>query len=88
MRLTVGPRFGNIFGGTAVHLTGPCFDNTDVLKCVFEGKSDINAFVANDRTAICISPRFDEIGWKSLTLTILKNGVETYTGQGQFYAGE
>jgi hypothetical protein len=88
VKLTIGPRFGNILGGTAVHLNGPCFDSTDVVKCVFDGKSDVNGFVANNRTAICISPRFEEIGWKSLTVSLLKNDVKTYTGQGQFYAGK
>ena len=87
VELVIGPRFGNILGGTAVHLTGPCFDETDILKCSFEDQKDIIGFVVNNRTAICVSPTFQDIGWKSVTLLIIRNGEEVYSGQSKFYAG-
>ena len=60
VELVIGPHFGNILGGTAVRLTGPCFDETDLLVCTFEDEKE-NGFVVNNRTAICVSPRFDNI---------------------------
>ena len=59
-------------GGTAVHLTGPCFDKTDILKCSFGDEKDINGFILDNRTAICVSPRFEDIGWKHLTLLVIR----------------
>ena len=85
MELVIGPRFGNILGGTAVHFTGPCFDETDLVVCIFEDEKE-NGFVVNNHTAICVSPRFDDIGWKGLTLSILRDREEIYFGQSQFYA--
>ena len=87
VELVIGPRFGNILGGTAVLLTGPCFDTSDVLLCTFEDTKKDNGFVVNNYTAMCVSPTFQDIGWKSLTLSIIKNGEEKYMGQTQFYAG-
>ena len=74
-------------GGTAVYLTGPCFEKADIVKCTFDDQKDINGFVVNNLTAVCVSPRFDEIGWKTLTLTIVRNNVDAYSGQSRFYAG-
>ena len=74
-------------GGTAVHLTGPCFDKTDILKCSFGDEKDINSFIVDNRTAICVSPRFEDIGWKLLTLLVIRNDIEVYFGESQFYAG-
>ena len=87
MELVIGPRFGNILGGTAIHLTGPCFDEKDLLLCNFEDEKE-NGFVVNNRTAICVSPRFKDIGWKILSLTITRDGEEIYFGQSQFYASK
>ena len=83
--LVIGPRFGNVLGGTAVHLIGPCFNEMDLIVCSFEDEKE-DAFIVNNRTAICVSPRFTDIGWKSLTLTILRDGKDVYFGQSQFYA--
>ena len=85
MELVIGPRFGNILGGTAVHLTGPCFDQMDLLICSFDDEKE-SVLVLNNRTAICVSPRFEDIGWKSLTLSIIRDGQEIYSGQNRFYA--
>lgn len=74
-------------GGTAVHLTGPCFDKTDIIKCSIEDQKEIIGFVVNNHTAICVSPRFENIGWKSLILQVINSGRETYLGQSRFYAG-
>ena len=35
--LTLSQRFGNMLGGTAVHVSGPCFDEADNITCVFDG---------------------------------------------------
>ena len=85
MELVIGPHFGNILGGTAVHLTGPCFDEMDLLICSFDDEKE-SVLVLNNRTAICVSPRFEDIGWKSLTLTIVRDREEIYFGQSRFYA--
>jgi len=85
VKLVIGPRFGNILGGTAIHVTGPCFDEMDLVVCSFEDEKP-DVFVVNNRTAICVSPRFEDVGWKTLTLQIFRDRKEVYMGQSRFYA--
>ena len=79
VELVIGPRFGNTLGGTAVYLTGPCFNKSDLITCSFEDEKE-DVFVTNNHTAVCVSPRFEDIGWKSLTLTIIRDGERVYLG--------
>ena len=90
MPLEVGPRFGNLLGGTAVHLSGPCFDGFINIICIFDGQQVGNGVVLNNNTAICVSPRFQSVGYKSLDVQIVDNedGRITYSGSNFFYAGK
>ena len=88
--LTTGPRFGNLLGGTAIHISGPCFNESDIIRCTFDGQQEKTGMIINNLTAICISPSFKDVGWKSLTLTIIEGsgaGEVIYTGQSRYYAG-
>ena len=85
--LTIGPRFGNLLGGTAVHLTGPCFSRSNTIRCTFEDRQETTGTVLNNRTAICISPTFNSAGWKQLDLAVLQDDEEIYSGNSRFYAG-
>ena len=85
--LTIGPRFGNLLGGTAIHFMGPCFSRSNTIRCTFEGRQETTGTVLNIRTAICVSPTFNNPGWKQLDFVVLQDDVEIYSGNSRFYAG-
>ena len=84
----IGPRFGSQLGGTAVHITGPCFNETDQIACVFDNQPEQSGFYVNNLTVICVSPSFNTIGWKDLTLMVTRDGNLVYTAQSRFYTSE
>ena len=84
----IGPRFGNQLGGTAVHITGPCFNETDRISCIFDNQPEQAGYYVNNLTAICVSPNFNTIGWKDLTVTVTRNGNLAYRTQSRFYASK
>ena len=84
----IGPRFGSQLGGTAVHITGPCFDETDQITCIFDNQPGQTGFYVNNLTVICVSPSFDTIGWKDLTLMVTRDGNLAYATRSRFYASK
>ena len=59
--LTLSPRFGNMLGGTAVLVSGPCFDEADNITCVFDGIPTDGMFFS-ERQSLCASPILSRTG--------------------------
>lgn len=89
MALSIGPRSGSQFGGTAIYVSGPCFDEEDTILCFFNDnrESGIAGYYVSNTTAICVSPRFETPGWKSLILGIRRGQTMEYSARSRFYAG-
>ena len=89
MALTIGPRSGSQLGGAAVYVSGPCFNENDIINCFFDDdrESRLRGYYVSNSTAICISPRFDTPGWKTLYVEI-RSGQLLTTGRSRFYAGK
>lgn len=89
--LSIGPRSGSQYGGTAIYVAGPCFDENDVIRCFFEGaeESDSGAlgYYMSETMAICVSPMFETPGWKSLRIGIGTGETMELSGRTRFYAG-
>ena len=43
--LSLSPRGGHFLGGTVVQISGPCFDESDNITCVFNGQDIEGVFV-------------------------------------------
>lgn len=89
MALSIGPRSGSQFGGTAIYVSGPCFDENDVISCFFgdDMESGIPGYYMSNTTAVCVSPMFETLGWKTLRVGIGMGQMIEYTGRSRFYAG-
>ena len=89
MALSIGPRSGSQFGGTAIYISGPCFHENDTILCFFDGDYRTSGYYVSNTTAICVSPRFETPGWKSLFVQKIRNQAEenSTSGRSQFYAG-
>ena len=85
------PHIGNMLGGIAIALRGPCFLPDDTIECNFEkvkeGKIE-GIFLENIDQPVCVSPVFQEQGWKNLEVTIQRGGQVRYRQSATFYAGE
>ena len=85
------PRIGNMLGGTAIVLRGPCFLPDDTIECSFDKVKDGKVegiFLENSDQPVCGSPVFEEQGWKNLEVTIQRNGQVRYRQSATFYAGK
>ena len=87
--LSIGPRSGSQLGGTAIYISGPCFSEDDTILCFFDDDRNLGlpGHTVNNRTAVCVSPRFDTLGWKTLMVGIRNNQTTQYSGRSRFYAG-
>ena len=82
--LTLGPRFGSVLGGTAVIVSGPCFEETDNISCVFNGVEVEGVFVSMTQS-LCISPQLSVLGRVSFRLRVnASNGNTKYEGTSEF----
>ena len=85
----ISPRFGNMLGGTLVTLSGPCFDETDSIECVFAGTTTPGVYVSRDSVA-CITPAMNAIGNVEVSLIIkpTPNRPNGFQGSTSFYSSE
>ena len=69
--LTLFPRYGNVLGGTAVQVFGPCFDEfiDHTITCSFD-KIEVQAIFIDSNSVICISPGLTSLGRVNFILTI------------------
>ena len=52
--LTLAPRLGNMLGGTALLVSGPCLEATDQITCVF-GETAVTGIYIIARCSRCVS---------------------------------
>ena len=83
--MTLGPRFGSVLGGTAVLVSGPCFEETDNISCVFNGVEVEGVFVSMTQ-CLCISPQLSVLGRVSFQLKVVNttSGDTRYEGTSEF----
>ena len=69
--ISLFPRYGNVLGGTAVQVFGPCFDEyaDRNITCSFGGIEVAGVYVDKD-TVICVSPALRTLGRVDFTLDI------------------
>ena len=82
--LTLSPRFGNMLGGTAVLVSGPCFDEADNITRVFDGIPTDGMFFS-ERQSLCASPILSHTG--RVPFQFIVNGTEQFRGDSIFYSG-
>ena len=86
--LRISPRLGNVLGGTAISISGPCFGPMDTITCTFEGPLPVAGVYISQLMAICVSPFFEVEGWKPLTVEIMSPRDDIYSRDTRFYAGK
>lgn len=86
--LTLAPRLGNMLGGTALLVSGPCLEVTDQITCVF-GETAVTGVYISQMLSLCITPPFNTIGRIRFQLTVRADGSPTirYQGESIFYSG-
>lgn len=75
MPITLTPRYGHLFGGTPVIVTGPCFSDKDNIECLF-GTDRSEAQFINEQSILCVSPPLNKIGVIPFTLGVKQQGEE------------
>ena len=80
------PNFGNMLGGTAVIVRGPCFDPLASTECLF-GVKRIAATYVDQKQAICISPALNDSGAVQFMITSTNASNTTFNhGHVPFYS--
>ena len=68
-----------MLGGTAVEVTAPCLNQSDIIKCIFDGIS-VDGIYLDESSALCITPFLPRVGRLSFRLTVEKTiGGESQT---------
>ena len=78
--ITLVPRSGNMFGGTGVIVSGPCFSAQS--KCTFDDVEVTGVFVS-DTLLLCITPAMKHLG--EVTVRVLTAKSVYYSS---FFAGK
>ncbi|KAK0165466.1 hypothetical protein PV328_003974 [Microctonus aethiopoides] len=77
--LVFAPESGNMLGGTVVNITGPCFEKSDKVRCLFDTKEVIGT-VININRAICVQPFVMAEGYIRFAIAI-NNGRFDWKGK-------
>ena len=86
LALNLSPQLGSMLGGTLVTLRGPCFEQEDIVQCIFDGTSTPGVYV--DRESImCVSPAMSAIGNVQVTLRVTR-GNEIILRSASFYSSK
>lgn len=83
--LVFAPESGNMLGGTVVNITGPCFNETEKVRCLFDTVTVIGHVVDRNR-AICVQPFVQAEGYVRLEVAIGNSGK--YNWKGKYFIGE
>ncbi|XP_008548218.1 protein mesh isoform X3 [Microplitis demolitor] len=67
--LVFAPESGNMLGGTVVNITGPCFEKTDKVRCLFD-TVDVMGTVIDVNRAICVQPYVQAEGYIRFAVAI------------------
>ena len=63
------PNYGNVLGGQPVTVSGPCFKETDVISCLFDGVETRAVFIEKFEV-LCVSPALSQPGRTTFELAI------------------
>ena len=74
-----------MLGGAAVLVSGPCFDETDNITCVFDGILTEGMFF-NELQSLCASPILSRTG--ALPFRLIVNGTNEFRGDAVFYSSK
>ena len=89
--LAILPRLGSMLGGTPIILRGPCFRTDYSIECAFGDQVVEGVYMESSEQmmAICVSPAFDEPGWKDVTVTV-RNSTDSvlYVNSTRFYSSK
>ncbi|XP_015173386.1 PREDICTED: protein mesh isoform X1 [Polistes dominula] len=78
--LVFAPESGNMLGGTVVNITGPCFNETEKIRCLFDTVTVIGHVVDRNR-AICVQPFVQAEGYVRLEVAIGNSGKFNWKGK-------
>lgn len=84
MPLVFAPESGNMLGGTVVNITGPCFNESQKIKCRFETEVVLGMVVDKNR-AICVQPFLKYEGYIGFYIAIDSG---TYDWKGKYFVGK
>ena len=85
LALNLSPQLGSMLGGTLVTLRGPCFEESDVVKCIFDEISTPGVYVSRE-SVMCVSPAMNAIGKIDVTLQVTR-GSNILSRSAFFYSG-
>ncbi|XP_076298294.1 sushi domain containing 2 mesh isoform X2 [Lasioglossum baleicum] len=78
--LVFAPESGNMLGGTIVNITGPCFNESEKIRCIFESEMVIGTVIDRNR-AICIQPFVKAQGYVRFAISIGESKVYNWKGK-------
>lgn len=82
--MVFAPESGNMLGGTVVNITGPCFNESQKIKCRFENEVVMGTVIDRNR-AICIQPFLKYEGYIRFYIAIDSG---TYDWKGKYFVGK
>lgn len=85
LQLQFAPESGNMLGGTVVNITGPCFEPTDQVLCVFDVESPVYGTVVDRNRAVCVQPPLTVEGYVRLEIAV---GAGKYKWKGKYFVGK
>ncbi|XP_054014766.1 protein mesh isoform X1 [Hylaeus anthracinus] len=80
--LVFAPESGNMLGGTIVNITGPCFNETQKIRCMFETVWVIGTVIDRNR-AICVQPFVKAQGYIRFAISI--GDSKSYDWKGKYF---
>ncbi|XP_076664606.1 sushi domain containing 2 mesh isoform X2 [Andrena cerasifolii] len=78
--LVFAPESGNMLGGTIVNITGPCFNETEKIRCRFETEV-VEGIVVDRNRAICVQPFVKAQGYIRFAISIGESKVYNWRGK-------
>ncbi|XP_026668538.1 protein mesh isoform X2 [Ceratina calcarata] len=80
--LMFAPESGNMLGGTIVNITGPCFNETQKIRCMFESVWVMGTVIDKNR-AICVQPFVKAQGYIRFAISVGDN--KNYDWKGKYF---
>ncbi|XP_392408.3 protein mesh isoform X2 [Apis mellifera] len=80
--LVFAPESGNMLGGTIVNITGPCFNETEKIRCMFENEWVIGTVIDKNR-AICVQPFVKAQGYIRFAISV--GDSKSYDWKGKYF---
>ena len=78
-QLFLVPRSGTILGGTPVRVYGPCAQEPNDIKCMFDSEEVEGKYYPDRGLFVCVTLRFQNTGRVQFTLKFTSNTGEKLT---------